>query len=152
MSITREIRGAALAPIVTRTPDGVRAATADEVSSLTFRRRMWGWNSYWSTDYGSSRPSGDPSVTWRLSLQDPQDRRSIYFLAALAHGASDDQAETAALVKIGARLYQLVWHGWKTGRPLVQVRGDDVAHATGSLCVATWGARAQRSHSGEATR
>lgn len=138
-ALVAALPGAAFAPVVAWSArSGHRLATAEEVAlcSLYCGDPEDQYELYAVGDDGGAR---------RLSCSDPDDQRSIWRRAALALGASEEEAITAVLVRYdsGWALGVLGKPGRKTAfRVLLRMpRAANVQMATAALCLSVWGPR-----------
>lgn len=79
----------------------------------------------------------------RLSRSNPDDMRAIWRRAALALGATEEEALSAVLVRYdsGWTLGVIGKPGRRTAFQVVRRMGlaDNIKHATAALCLALWG-------------
>lgn len=89
-------------------------------------------------------------IRWRADVTDPNDMRAIWYRAALALGATEEEALHADLHRHDLALcdasdpckeWCLDVREWCGIRTLARfyLTGCDDAHATGALCRAVWG-------------
>ena len=126
-----ELPGAEYAPIVARDPyEGHRLASSDEIAA---------WLAVGNETIINSQTG---IVVWRLACSDPVDMREIWRRAALALGATEEEALSYALVEQdevegGWSLNSCAWGStrifWEWSGPESRV------DATAALCVAVWG-------------
>lgn len=83
-----------------------------------------------------------PDLGAQLSCSDPDDMRAIWRRAALALGATEEEAIAFVLVRHYDRYYRLTRHGgWPAeSRSLgSDIWEPNLKRATGALCRAVWG-------------
>lgn len=81
-------------------------------------------------------------VRWIADPTDPDDQRAIWRLAAMALGATEEEAMTAILICSTTEIGSLEWT-LRTGGGLSEwwrkVEGADVMEASAALCERVWG-------------
>ena len=133
------IPGAEYAPIAALDPNGIRAATAQEVEAWMAIKQSA------DEDHGTFAPilMVGQAVVWRLDVTNPDEQRIIWRLAALDYGAGYD-AGSATLRRVGANEWRLEvtctrFDGAAMPTELRTIWAPTPEEATESLCADAWG-------------